>query len=434
MQIFPISPIASLAKTDGNFIIADGTNWAAVAGDTDTARTYLGLGTGDSPTFAGLTVVNAMDEFSTDGTLGGDSDTAIPTEKAVKAYVDGAGGGTLDHSLLSNLDFASAGHTGFQAQGDVLDDLNTLGANSADSEFLVGTGAGALAWESGATVRTSLGLGTGDSPTLTALTLTGDGLHLIDTDDSHDLILASGSDLSADRTLSIGMSDADRTLTMAANLTVSGNTILDQNLRTSDSPSFNELTLTTGTEDYLFTSRAGGVLVLQAQTSNHISFLNMMTTDGDANDDCGYQAWGYGTPGTLSPGELITMGWDSALSAYVVRTQTVGAGTPPTSRPLILYTQGQSNQLNLAIDGTVGIGAAPSLAKLEVVQGSATAAIPTLYLDQSDVSEEMMQFNTTIGVGNAIEAVGGKTLTTTHFIKVTLPGALTRYIPAGTIA
>lgn len=48
-----------------------------------------------------------------------------------------------------------------QAFGAVLDDLNTLGANSADGEFLVGTGAGALAWESGATARTSLGLAIG---------------------------------------------------------------------------------------------------------------------------------------------------------------------------------------------------------------------------------------------------------------------------------
>jgi len=43
----------------------------------------------------------------------------------------------------------------------VLEDLITLGANAADSEFLVGTAAGALAWESGATVRTSLGLAIG---------------------------------------------------------------------------------------------------------------------------------------------------------------------------------------------------------------------------------------------------------------------------------
>jgi len=50
---------------------------------------------------------------------------------------------------------------GKQAQGDVLDDLNSLGASTADGEFLVATGAGALAWEGGATARTSLGVAIG---------------------------------------------------------------------------------------------------------------------------------------------------------------------------------------------------------------------------------------------------------------------------------
>jgi len=59
---------------------------------------------------------------------------------------------------------------------------------------------------------------------------------------------------------------------------------------------------------------------------------------------------------------------------------------------------------------------------------------PVLKLTQSDISEEMIEFASTIGVGNAIEAIAAKTLTTTHFIKVTLPGPLTTYIPAGTIA
>jgi len=63
-----------------------------------------------------------------------------------------------------------------QAFGAVLDDLNTLGANASDGEFLVGTGAGALAWEDGATVRTSIGLGTGDSPTFTDLKVSGGDL------------------------------------------------------------------------------------------------------------------------------------------------------------------------------------------------------------------------------------------------------------------
>jgi hypothetical protein len=82
----------------------------------------------------------------------------------------------------------------------------------------------------------------------------------------------------------------------------------------------------------------------------------------------------------------------------------------------------------------VGILATSPSAQLHVDQSSASGAVPVLYLDQADVSEEMIEFNTTIGVGNAIEAIGGKSLTTTHFIKVTLPGALTRYIPCGTIA
>ena len=56
----------------------------------------------------------------------------------------------------------------------VLEDLDTLGAASADGEFIVATGAGAFAYESGNTARTSLGLGTGDSPQFTSLTLSGD--------------------------------------------------------------------------------------------------------------------------------------------------------------------------------------------------------------------------------------------------------------------
>jgi len=91
----------------------------------------------------------------------------------------------------------------------------------------------------------------------------------------------------------------------------------------------------------------------------------------------------------------------------------------------------------LTVDSSqnIGIGIASSIAaKTHIDQSSTTAAIPVLYLDQADISEEMIEFNTTIGTGNAIEAIGAKTLTTTHFIKVTLPGALTRYIPVGTIA
>jgi len=61
--------------------------------------------------------------------------------------------------------------TNVQAFGAGLDDLNTLGAATADNQFLVSTGVGALAWESGATARTSLGVDAAGTDNSTDVTL-----------------------------------------------------------------------------------------------------------------------------------------------------------------------------------------------------------------------------------------------------------------------
>ncbi len=49
-----LDTISGLAKTDGNVIVGDGSNWVVENGNT--ARTSLGLGTTNSPAFTGLTV------------------------------------------------------------------------------------------------------------------------------------------------------------------------------------------------------------------------------------------------------------------------------------------------------------------------------------------------------------------------------------------
>jgi len=66
-------------------------------------------------------------------------------------------------------------------------------------------------------------------------TLPNAGPHLEDTDASHDLIVSPGSNLTADRTLTLTTGDADRTLTLSANVA------LDQNLRTTDDVQFQEV-------------------------------------------------------------------------------------------------------------------------------------------------------------------------------------------------
>jgi hypothetical protein len=81
----------------------------------------------------------------------------------------------------------------------------------------------------------------------------------------------------------------------------------------------------------------------------------------------------------------------------------------------------------------LGFGVTTPVAKLDVAQTVDDAAIPVLKLEQLDVSEPMMEFACTIGTGNGIEEDVAKVLTTTHFIKVTIPTG-TVYIPCGTIA
>ena len=78
------------------------------------------------------------------------NDTAITLTAGAGIAAIGDGGFTLNQGSPESFTFAVDG---------VLEDLDTLGAPGSDGQFIVATGAGAFAYESGATVRTSLGLG-----------------------------------------------------------------------------------------------------------------------------------------------------------------------------------------------------------------------------------------------------------------------------------
>src|SRR3990167_6460657 len=80
----------------------------------------------------------------------------------------------------------------------------------------------------------------GATTPITEVTIANTGLHLADTDASHDLIVKPGSDLTADRILTLTTGDAARTLTISADVT------LNQNVDTTARPTFVGLTLTGG--------------------------------------------------------------------------------------------------------------------------------------------------------------------------------------------
>ena len=71
----------------------------------------------------GLTLSSGTNanEFSTDGTLAGDSDNAVPTEKAVKTYVDNSTG-----TLIVNMpDFSSPSETTAPSVSAIKDFVDT---------------------------------------------------------------------------------------------------------------------------------------------------------------------------------------------------------------------------------------------------------------------------------------------------------------------
>lgn len=82
----------------------------------------------------------------------------------------------------------------------------------------------------------AVGGGIQDGDTLTTgLTFPIAGLHILDTNATHDLIISPGSNLTADRTLTLTTGDANRTLDLGANLTIPADPNADAMLFWDDS-------------------------------------------------------------------------------------------------------------------------------------------------------------------------------------------------------
>jgi hypothetical protein len=93
------------------------------------------------------------------------------------------------------------------------------------------------------TITNAAGSITISIPDTAVITFGNTGLHILDTNASHDLIIKPGSDLTADKTLTITTGDADRTITLSENLTVEAASTVNQDLSSDADVQFGSVTV-----------------------------------------------------------------------------------------------------------------------------------------------------------------------------------------------
>ena len=145
--------------SDGQMIVGDGST-DPVAESGATLRTSIGVGTGDSPQFTAVNVGAATDTTVARASAGDINVEGNIIYRAGGTDVPVADGGTGASSLTD---------------GGVLLGSDTAAVTAmavlTDGQMIVGDGSGDPVAESGATLRTSIGVGTGDSPQFTAVNI-----------------------------------------------------------------------------------------------------------------------------------------------------------------------------------------------------------------------------------------------------------------------
>lgn len=142
-----LADIAGLSPTDANFIVGDGSNFVLESGST--ARSSLGLGS--------ISTQNSNSVTITGGSVSGITDIAV---------ADGGTGASTASDARTNLGVA----IGSDVQAFDAQLADVAGLTPADGAVVIGDGSNFVA-ESGATLRTSVGVGTSDSPQFAGIEL-----------------------------------------------------------------------------------------------------------------------------------------------------------------------------------------------------------------------------------------------------------------------
>lgn len=188
-----LTTLGGLAKTNGNFIVGNGTAWVAESGNT--ARTSLGLGTGDSPTFTQVTV--APGELNT-GFVSNATGVALPmfrwqesgTDKWIIAsrpgdssrlYVSATPSGTGGSAIATGAVIAieQNGNTGFGINSPQ-EDIHAADTVRADTAFNLNGTDGVTQAAAAGTVCDVTAIAGGIATAQTQITYATDGTYNFD--------------------------------------------------------------------------------------------------------------------------------------------------------------------------------------------------------------------------------------------------------------
>jgi hypothetical protein len=246
------------AYVSGGAGVLQAANNLSDVNSTTTARTNLGVGTGDSPQFTAVNIGNA-------------SDTTVTRVSAGVIAVEG-----------SNVLLASNIGTTVQGYDAQLADI--AGLTPTDNNFIVGNGTNFVA-ESGDTARTSLGVGSGDSPQFTAVNV-GHASDTTVTRVSAGVIAVEGSNVLMASNIGTSVQAYDAQLADIAGLTPTDNGVVIGNgtnfVVESGATLKTSLGLTIGTDVQAYDADTAKTDVAQTFTAPQ---RGTVTTDNDGSFD-----------------------------------------------------------------------------------------------------------------------------------------------------
>jgi len=254
--------------------------------------------------------INATETLTIGGSLDVEADSIVNQDLSSDSTTAAFGVLTLPNTGLHLLD-TNASHDLIIAPGSNITADRTLTLTTGDGDRTL-TLSGNLDCEAASIINQDLST---DSSTAAfgTLTLSNTGLHLLDTNGSHDLIIAPGSDISADRTLTVTTGDGDRTLTLSADLNCESASIINQDLSSdSTSAAFGVLTLP-NTGLHILDTNASHDLII-APGSNITADRTLTLTTGDADATISIE----GTSSVINQ-DLST---DSTAAAFATLTTT----------------------------------------------------------------------------------------------------------------